>query len=291
MFAVLCTVFCILVVLGLWIILYDTHHFVVVKHTFSAPAIKKPLRLVMLSDLHNCQYGRENGQLLSAIDAAAPDMIVIAGDMVTAGKKEKFDRTIGFLQKLKEKYPLYYAYGNHEQKLGLYPERYGDKGALFEKALAEAGIEPLRNRHVSLPDKGIAIYGLEIGHAYYQRFSTKPMEEGYLDGLLGKKEEALYAILLAHNPEYFSEYARWGADLVLAGHVHGGIVRIPFLGGLISPAIRLFPKYDGGLFQEGDAHMVLGRGLGNHSPNVRLCNPAELIVIELFPEGTERKPR
>lgn len=281
MFAVLCMIFAILVIFGIWVILYDTHHFVTVRHTFSSEKIKKPLRLVMLSDLHNYQYGRENALLLSAIEKEKPDAVVIAGDMITAKKKEKFDRTIIFLKKLKEKYPVYYAYGNHEQKISLYPGRYGDMGERFEGELSKIGIKPLKNAHCLLSEHNVTIYGLEIGHAYFQRFSTKPMPEKYLEEQLGRADKGTYSVLLAHNPEYFPEYAEWGANLVLSGHIHGGIVRVPFLGGLISPAIRFFPKYDGGLFREENTDMVLGRGIGTHSPNVRMFNPAELLVIDL----------
>ena len=285
MLEVICTIFFILVVIGLWIILYDTHHFVVRRYRFSSEKIKKPIRMVMLSDLHNYQYGRENSELLAAIDKAAPDMIVIAGDMITAAKKEKFDKTLTFLKALRDKYPVYYAYGNHEQKIELYKGTYGDMGERFAKGLREAGIEPLHNGHVMLPDRGIAIYGLELERAYFQRFTKKNMPDTYLAELLGKKDEGCYTVLLAHNPDYFPEYAKWGADLVLAGHVHGGIVRVPFLGGLISPSLRLFPKYDGGLYTEGHSHMALGRGIGTHSPKVRVLNPAELLVIEVDRTG------
>ncbi|MDE6128881.1 MAG: metallophosphoesterase [Lachnospiraceae bacterium] len=285
MLEVICTIFFILVVIGLWIILYDTHHFVVRRYRFSSEKIKKPIRMVKLSDLHNYQYGRENSELLAAIDKAAPDMIVIAGDMITAAKKEKFDKTLTFLKALRDKYPVYYAYGNHEQKIELYKGTYGDMGERFAKGLREAGIEPLHNGHVMLPDRGIAIYGLELERAYFQRFTKKNMPDTYLAELLGKKDEGCYTVLLAHNPDYFPEYAKWGADLVLAGHVHGGIVRVPFLGGLISPSLRLFPKYDGGLYTEGHSHMALGRGIGTHSPKVRVLNPAELLVIEVDRTG------
>ena len=77
------------------------------------------------------------------------------------------------------------------------------------------------------------------------------MDAAYLKRLLGKPSAGEYNILIAHNPDYFPAYAEWGADLVLSGHVHGGIMRLPLLGGVLSPALRLFPKYDGGLFQEG----------------------------------------
>lgn len=284
MFKTVCMILALLIIAGLWVILYDTHHFVVRRYTFSSEKIKKPVKLVMLSDLHDYQYGKDNIQLLDAIEKEAPDAVVLAGDMITAGKKEKFEKTVAFLETMKDRYPLYYAYGNHEQKIKLYTEYYGDLGERYEKALTEVGISPLCNARVSLPEWGICIYGLEIGHAYFQRFKTKPFPKGYLESLIGKKDGETFNVLLAHNPEYFPEYAEWGADLVLSGHVHGGIVRLPFLGGVISPAIRLFPKYDGGLFMEKDSHMVLGRGIGTHSPNVRMFNPGELVVVELSPK-------
>lgn len=277
----LCTIFAILVVFGIWVILYDTHHFVVRKHTFSSSKIKKNLRMVMMSDLHNYQYGRENKALFDAVDEASPDIIVIAGDMITAKTKENFDKTLDMLTKLNEKYPVYYAYGNHEQKISLYKERYGDMGERFDAALKETKVRILRNAHVELSDTGVVLNGLELEHAYFQRFHTKPMAEDYLHKLMGAPDEEKYQVLLAHNPEYFEQYAAWGADLTLSGHIHGGIVRLPFLGGVISPAIRFFPKYDGGLFEEYGATMVLGRGLGTHSPKVRMFNPAELLVIDL----------
>ncbi len=290
MLSVICTIFFILAIVGIWIILYDSHRFVTVSHSFESAKIKKKTRLVMLSDLHNYQYGRDNRQLYAAIEKATPDAIVIAGDMITAKTSEKFDKTLDFLKCLKEKYPIYYAYGNHEQKINLYQKRYGDMGERFEKGLADISIVPLRNRHVDLPDRGISVYGLEIGQEFFQRLTKKPMPGEYVEGLVGKKDEKFFSVMLAHNPEYFPEYAGWGADLVLSGHIHGGIVRVPFLGGLISPSVHFFPKYDGGLFCEGESRMVLGRGIGTHSPRVRLFNPAELLIIDLNPAcNTEQK--
>lgn len=284
MFQTVCTALVIIAIILIWIILYDTHRFVVVRYSFSSDKIKKGFRMVMLSDLHNCQYGRDNMQLLTAIDKEKPDMIMLAGDMITAQSKDKFSTTIHLLRKLKEKYPIYYAYGNHEEKICRYKQRYDHMGDDFEKELKDMGIDPLYNAHAVLVEYGVAIYGLAIEHEYYQRFTTKPMGDQYMEGLIGKADHHYYDILIAHNPEYFAEYASWGADLVLSGHIHGGMVRLPFLGGIISPAIRFFPKYDGGLFQAGKANMVLGRGIGNHRPNIRVFNPAELIVIDVEPQ-------
>lgn len=281
MVAVISVIVGILAVFCIWIILYDTHHFVVRNYSFTSSKIQKNIRMVMMSDLHNYQYGRDNTALLTALEKAAPDIVVIAGDMITAKPKEKFDKTMQMLAKIEEKYPVYYAYGNHEQKVSLYKERYGDMGERLEQALKETKVHILRNACVEIPNTGVVINGLEIGHEYYQRFHTRPMAETYLPGLLGQPDKEKYQVLLAHNPEYFKEYAAWGADLTLSGHIHGGIVRLPFLGGVVSPAIRFFPKYDGGLFTEYGAAMVLGRGLGTHSPRVRMFNPAELVVVDL----------
>ena len=108
-------------------------------------------------------------------------------------------------------------------------------------------------------------------------------------GWLLQKEENYYEILLAHNPDYFPQYCQYGADLILSGHVHGGLVRIPFLKGIASPAVRFFPRYDGGLFTEGKSNMVVSRGLGTHTLPVRIFNPAELVVIRLIPACKEEE--
>jgi predicted MPP superfamily phosphohydrolase len=99
--------------------------------------------------------------------------------------------------------------------------------------------------------------------------------------LINTPDESRFNLLIAHNPQYFDEYAEWGADLSVSGHVHGGIVKLPLIGGVISPAYQLFPKYDGGMFDIGGKKMVLSRGLGTHTIKVRVFNPGELDVIDL----------
>ena len=147
----------------------------------------------------------------------------------------------------------------------------------------------LENERVFLPRLNLEICGVEIDRTYYKRFKHKQMKGDYLPGLLGRSHQDCFELLLAHNPDYFKEYAAWGADLVLSGHIHGGVVKVPFLGGLISPMMHLFPKYDGGRFEEGDSSMILGRGLGMHTIPLRFLNPGELVVLHLEPlEGCKR---
>ena len=92
-----------------------------------------------------------------------------------------------------------------------------------------------------------------------------------------------YTILLAHNPAYMDVYLEWGADLVLSGHLHGGLVRIPGLGGIVTPQGFFFPKYSGEMTREGEQTVIVSRGLGSHTLNIRLFNVPELISIHLIP--------
>lgn len=277
-----------LLLLFAWVMLYDSNRFVVRTYKVSDGRIRKGCRAVMLSDLHNKRYGRENSRLLESIREQKPDFILIAGDILTAKPGKSLKPALQLLDELAKEYPIYYGNGNHEYRLKLYPQVYGDMASEYGQALAELGIEPLANSHAVLAECGIAVYGAEIHKEYYRRFRVRPMTREYLDGILGRPQGRLYTVLLAHNPDYFPQYAAWGADLVLSGHVHGGVVRVPFWGkGVIAPSLRIFPKYDGGIFREGESTMILSRGLGMHTIYMRLFNPAELWVVDFEPPGSQ----
>lgn len=281
MWNILFTVMTVLVLIGIWIMLYDGNRFVVREHVFCDPRIRRDVRAVVLADLHNKKYGRDNELLIAAIREANPDMILVAGDLLTARPDAPLDTALHLLAALAADYPIYYGNGNHEHRLELYPDVYGDMAQRYGEGLAGLGIQPLVNAHVQLADWGITVYGAQIDKRFYKRFKVQTMDETYLEEILGRADKSVYNILLAHNPDYFPRYARWGADLVLAGHVHGGIARIPFVGkGVASPGIRLFPKYDGGRFDEEDSTMLVSRGLGMHTIPVRLFNPGELLVLD-----------
>lgn len=266
------------------VMIIDVNRFVVVRYKISSPKLKMSRRFVMLSDLHNKQFGTDNDKLYNAINNINPDGVLIAGDMITAKTGQNMQPTLAFIKRLTEKYPVYYGQGNHEYRMELYPETYGDMLREFELGLSECNLEVMKNCHDVLEQEGISIYGLSIERKFYKRFNTLSMDDNYIEGLIGKPDTDKYNILLAHNPDYYPEYDKWGADLVLSGHVHGGLMRLPWLGGVVSPAIRLFPKYDGGLFQGNNGKMILGRGLGTHTLPIRIFNPGELVVVELEPD-------
>ena len=149
------------------------------------------------------------------------------------------------------------------------------------KGIQHENVKILSDETIRLEEYGIALTGFELGLEYFKRFKKRPMPLDYMNRKLGKPLKEYCNILMAHNPEYFEEYAKWGADLVLSWHVHGGIMRLPLVGGVISPAYTLFPKYDGGIFHSGKTTMLLGRGMGSHTIQLRFFNPAELYVVDL----------
>lgn len=270
--------------LGIGVIIRDMNRFVIVPYEVRSGKIKEKYTFIMLSDLHNKSYGRGNEKLVRAIADCHPDSVMTAGDMYTSKEGTGFDNALALLEALSKQFPVYVANGNHEHKTSESRKAFGDMYERYMERLQACGVRTLVNEHLILPDKNIDLCGCQIGRKYFKHFTKREMPPEYMEHLVGKANRDRFQILLAHNPVYFEEYARWGADLVLSGHVHGGIVRLPFLGGVISPAFTLFPQYDGGRFERGDSTMLLGRGLGTHTLPVRMWNPGEIVLVTLLPE-------
>lgn len=269
------------VIVCLAISVWDCNRFITVEYDVVSDKIKKPCRFVLLSDLHNKSYGIEHEKLIKKISDISPDAVLVAGDMLTASGGSSYQTALSLMRQLAAKYKIYYGMGNHEYWLKLYPEQYGTVYEDYEAGLEQAGINPLVNENTYLPEYNIAICGAQIDKCYYRKFMKHPMDERYLPKILGKPREDACQILIAHTPQYFEEYAAWGADVVVSGHVHGGIIRLPILGGVLSPNLTLFPKYDGGRFQRGKSTLILSRGLSTHTIPVRVFNPGELVVVNI----------
>lgn len=272
------------IIVCLLIAVWDSNRFVTVTYEILSDRAIKPCRFVLLADLHNKSFGRDHERLLAKIDEISPDAILVAGDMLTASRGKTCRPALSLMRQLAARYKIYYGMGNHEYRLKLYPEQYGAVYDEYVSGLSEAGIEPLINENTYLPEYNIAVCGSMIDRRYYRRFRKHPMDAGYLPKLLGEPRKDACQILIAHTPEYFEEYAAWGADVVVSGHVHGGIVRLPFLGGVLSPNMTFFPKYDGGRYVSGRTTMILSRGLSSHTPPVRVFNPGELVVLDVTPK-------
>ena len=249
--------------------------------------IKREKKIIFLSDLHNRMYGEENERLLESIRNQHPDLILIGGDMLVRKDGNSYDKTGHFLAKLPGICPVYCANGNHEQKLKELPDKYEQSYEEYKKALTASGIHMLENASetVKLDEVPVKLSGLEIPLGAYARFGKKELSLKEITDRIGEHGDD-YQILLAHHPGYMKEYLAYGADLILGGHYHGCVVQLPGIGGVISTNFTLFPKYSGGIYQEGEQTAVVSRGLGTHSVPLRLWNWPELIVLEL--SGNER---
>lgn len=249
--------------------------------------IKREKKIIFLSDLHNRMYGEENERLLESIRNQHPDLILIGGDMLVRKDGNSYDKTVHFLAKLPGICPVYCANGNHEQKLKELPDKYEQSYEEYKKALTASGIHMLENASetVKLDEVPVKLSGLEIPLGAYARFGKKELSLKEITDRIGEHGDD-YQILLAHHPGYMKEYLAYGADLILGGHYHGCVVQLPGIGGVISTNFTLFPKYSGGIYQEGEQTVVVSRGLGTHSVPLRLWNWPELIVLEL--SGNER---
>ncbi len=274
----------VLIIICVLVIYHDTHSFVVRKYELKSDKIKGSYTFAFLSDLHGYVYGKDNEKLIKAIKDTNPDAILCAGDMFTAHKVNgsiDYENALRLMTSLPEICPVYMGNGNHEHKTKEYTNEFGNVYDRYKSQLVKAGVKVLENDSIDISEANIRITGLDLPLTFFKKVRKKEMDDNQIQRCVGHSASLKYQVLIAHNPIYFENYAGWGADLTVSGHVHGGIIRLPFIGGVISPAITLFPKYDGGKFEIGNKTMILSRGLGTHSIHVRMFNPGELDVIRI----------
>ena len=248
---------------------------IVRQYTYRNPKIAAPIRAVQLTDLHNYQYGRDNQRLIAKIQKQKPDVIFMTGDMLN----EDEDRTDTLLHLVREACaiaPVYFSLGNHE--VG-YEKTYGE-GDLTEQ-LEAAGAVVLEKEYVDTKIDGQEV---RIGGAYGYL-----LPEDWGDGSEQRFLEAFVQtdrlkILLSHVPEgllLWKSMEYWDVDLVFSGHVHGGQVRVPFVGGLFDPEEGFFPTYTRGMFSCGNGTMILSAGLGSSRGIPRVNNLPEIVVCDI----------
>ncbi len=248
---------------------------------------KVPKKIVFLSDLHSKQYGVRNHQLVQMITREQPDLICIGGDMMVGCKADPCTVGLQLIADLKHLCPIYYANGNHEQRMKWNAATYGDKYERYKEKLLALGVHLLENDIVEVPfgDERIQIAGIEIPQKYfnkmqYDKLTLEEFQEGLGKSLQEQLNPALFQILLAHHPMHIETYRSYHPDLVLSGHLHGGILRIPRIGGMLTPQLELFPKWSGEQHQMEGTHLIVGKGLGEHTLKLRFLNIPEVVVIQ-----------
>ena len=260
----------------------ELHTFRVTRYRVASPKLTGEKTWVFLSDLHNQVYGENNCKLINAVKNESPDLILIGGDMLVGKNGHSYEPALACVKELVKIAPIYYANGNHEERMKLKPEKYDQSYALYREKLLEFGVRLLENESTVLSDDSkVRLTGLEIPLECYTHLKRREMPGGAIKERIGNRDPEAFQVLLAHNPSYMKEYLAWGADLILSGHLHGGMVRIPGIGGVIGPDFVLFPKYSGEMRRVGDQTVIVSKGLGTHTIHIRLFNPAEVVVLSL----------
>lgn len=270
------------------VIIYDTTH--VHSTTYKIKklkkyGLKKNIKICLLSDLHGVNFtsGKySNDVVVEKIEKANPDIIIMAGDIANAKFQFSDSNALDLVRRLSRKYPVYYGIGNHEARLMWSPERFNVPYSRLISSLKKNGAKVLDNASCYLEEYGIKITGLTLSEEYYKKITKKKTDDSsLLEFIPANNINDGYEVLIAHNPEYFKDYVKRGSNLILSGHLHGGIMRLPLKFGAISPRFALFPRYAGGLYKAGKTRMIVSRGLGQHTIPVRVFNTAELVFIEL----------
>ena len=272
----------------LWRSQYERKHLSIEHFDFYSMKLVPETKstIVFLSDLHDNQFGYKNKDLLNAIDRIRPDLILIGGDMMICKGRKNIQTAVELICSLSKKYRVCCGNGNHETRMKRKTQIYGKQYEEYVRTLRSCGVIYLEDEKVTLPLKKIdnskiTVSSVDLDRCYYKKFRTPAMDVEYLNRKLGKADSRHPQILLLHSPLYFKTAAEWGSDLVLSGHFHGGTIRLPLLGALMSPQLQIFPKYAEGNFAEYGSQMIVSRGLGTHSINIRINNRPQLVVIAI----------
>lgn len=262
---------------------WELRQFKVTPYYLQSGKVSHPMRFAVLADLHAHVYGKENDVLLEAIRNQRPDAILIPGDLIVSKDLQTFEVAYRFLQNLVRIAPVYVSNGNHESRLSEAGCAYAGDFLEYVEKIQALGVRLLNNASVIATVNGeeIRISGLEIPLSCYGKGSYEDLPDGYLQEALGAADDGRLQILLAHNPMFAPAYASWGADLTVCGHNHGGLVRIPGIGSLLSPQLQLFPKYDAGEFTIDGRKVYVSKGLGTHTFHIRIFNRAEVLLVHV----------
>ena len=249
----------------------DSRNIDVTRFTVSgAPEAFSGFKIVQISDLHNAEFGADNQKLIDILKSEAPDAIVITGDLIDA-RRTNTEIAESFARRCMEIADCYYVPGNHEARLG-------DTYDAFESALIADGVNVLRNGSVRIRKEMDAIRIVGVDDPAFAKASDAITN---LDAALEALSSDDFTILLAHRPELIDEYSKWGIDLVLSGHAHGGQIRLPGIGGLYAPGQGFFPKYTSGNYTVGDTEMIVSRGIGNSAFPLRVNDRPEVVIVTL----------
>ena len=259
------------------------------QYTIKSDKIKNGFKIALISDLHNMDFGNDNKPILDVIERQSPDIIAVVGDMIDE-RSDDITPALNLMKNLPDIAPTYYVLGNHDKSCWRYET--------FKKEIMNAKVHFLRTTDngtdiiskseitTTLNGDKVHILGL---HTYSNGEYEDPRYTQIMDKFCSKDG---FKILLCHYPEFSTwffeqdKYYETNFDLILCGHTHGGLVRIPFVGGLIAPNQGYFPEYDRGIFRvakqnKNPYHMVITGGLGQDRRCIRINNFPQVTIVNV----------
>ena len=234
----------------------------------SLPAEFDGFRVVQLSDLHGARFGEDNSRLSALVRSLEPDLIAMTGDFVE--DESQLEATRGLLSGIKGAAPIYWVNGNHEWVHGVLPA--------LRELLDTYGVIRLENRYLPLEKDGgrIVIAGAEDPNGSADMIKPDALAEA-----LRAEYPEDFVLWLGHRNYWASRYPSLPVDLILSGHAHGGIVRLPGIGGLLNVNHSFLAEYEDGVYEGNSFQMLVSRGLGNSISVPRFLNRPEVVVVTL----------
>ena len=248
-------------------------HFTVSFYQILSEKVSENIRIVELADLHNAEFGKNNDELVAKIKALHPDLIVYAGDMMNYGDDD-YSVLFDLSDRLAEIAPIYACYGNNEIDQQLFRDKE------FRKKLEEHSVDLLSNEACEVTVGGTVLQLVAESDDLKQYDISTNNGKKFMESL---EPTTNCRICLTHYPELFHEkLLDKGIDVALTGHAHGGLIRIPYFGGLYSTGEGFLPEYTAGVVSLDDGtQLVISRGLGNSRPIPRINNQPELVVVDI----------
>lgn len=235
------------------------------------------LKFVVITDLHNKEYGEKNADLAELVKEQNPDFIAVCGDMVNRADPDT-TKMKDVLEKLSKIAPTYCCLGNHER------DNAAKFGTDFKSETNSTGAVLLDNEYIKFTKNGKSVLiGGMSDYPYYEFYTPDDdVPSRTLWEEFAEKAKNNFTILLHHQPEYIAEDAKkTDIDLIVCGHTHGGQIQLPFIGGVIAPNQGLFPKYDKGEFDLDGTKMIVCAGLSNTVFIPRINNQVEIGVVTI----------
>ena len=253
---------------------YTRTHYKISFYQETSRKVSNNIRLVVISDLHNREYGENNEKLISDIRALKPDLILLPGDMVIR-EEDDYTPMLNLVGELSGIAPCYGVLGNHESERIYYQ---GDRELTVR--FENAGLKLLRNasEEIRIGNDAVQLIGVEGTTHGFEEYGGR----AFLDKTV--INPSVYSILMTHIPVLFDpQLSEYRFDLGIAGHVHGGIVNLPFCGGLYSDEEGLFPHFTAGKYTLSNRQtLIISAGLGDSKPfPPRVNNMPELVVIDI----------